>query len=73
MSAGLTPRCGHMICEGRAVCAFTVPTVTIRQRSADDPMSWAVFINGTVAPSLTGLTYAQARSFRQKVVEDGQA
>jgi len=44
--------------------------VAVKKYGGDDELSWAVFVNGVVVPSLTGLNQSQARSFRQQITEE---
>jgi hypothetical protein len=38
--------------------------------SAYRTLSWAVFVDGVVVPSLTGLNRSQARYFRHQIIEE---
>jgi len=44
--------------------------VTVKKWGGDDELSWAVFVNDVVIPSLTGLNQSQARSFRRQILDD---
>lgn len=44
--------------------------VTIKKYGGDDIYSWAVFVNGRVIQSLTGLNRSQARYYRDTIKKE---
>lgn len=44
--------------------------VTIRKWNGDDMYSWAVFVNGSVIPGLSGLSRSEAQHWREQVKKD---
>jgi hypothetical protein len=44
--------------------------VTIKKWNGDDVYSWAVFVNDSVIPGLSGLSRSEAQSWRERIKKD---